>query len=205
TDGWRVWWTRPGNKRPRLFPPTRTFRHRTSGTKRIRATCHKAGHQPPAERCKCGVYAVPNVVDGIARHRSMTAGVWTPRWAGAVPVLAHVTLTNAQHLDEGYGTTPVIRAATATINAMWITAELQTADQAQRLARQLQAGFNVPVAVGFPTYGQADWDQRPAWLSDPRNTDVVLRIMDGIKPPPPDGSPWWPVPGSWAPSRPWWV
>jgi hypothetical protein len=162
--GWRVCYTRPAQKQLVLYSPVFDSRKpavtcRT--TDRIfRAACSLANHDPPAAGCKCGVYAVADVLEGLYRLRAMTANIreddwynsWWPLWpdSGMAPLLAQVTLHRAvEHDDRGTWSilskvkrqisvsTPVLRAESAEITKVFVTPELIGTKAAVKLADRL--------------------------------------------------------------------
>ncbi|WP_326544691.1 hypothetical protein QGN31_06560 [Mycobacterium sp. 2-64] len=164
----------------------------------LRAACWFNDHDAPAPNCSCGLYAVANVVDALYRLCAMTSnirrlvrgGCWPYRPSmGMVPVLAHVTLHQVMDHDDiatapilwhdeadSLATNfPVLRAGSAEIQRMFVTAEPRgtaTSAEAKRgaledavvLAERLTEQFGVPAVAGFPEYTAQDWDARPEWM-----------------------------------------
>lgn len=60
---------------------------------------------------------------------------------------------------------PVIRAASAEIRRVFVTAELIGAEAAIELANRLAASLDVEAVAGFPEFTARDWDTRPDWMS----------------------------------------
>jgi hypothetical protein len=214
--GWRICYTRPAQKQLMLYSPVFDSRKpavtcRT--TDRIfRAACSLHDHDPPAPGCRCGVYAVANVVDGLYRLRAMSRNIvaddwyncWFPLWPdrGMAPILAQVTLHRAvDHDDKGTwsilskvkqqigASTPVIRAASAEIERVFVTAGLIGREAAVELANRLAASLGVEAVAGFPEYSTDDWDTRPDWMrSEPWRSRYFVDAMlpgftrDGYRP-----------------------
>lgn len=182
----------------------------------LRAACWFHGHDAPAPDCTCGLYAVANVVDALYRLRALTSnirrlvrgGCWPYRpHRGMAPVLTRVTLhrvtdhddfatapilwhPEADSLDTNF---PVLRAASAEIQHMFVTAEpmgtaqddetkRRAVSKAVELADRLAEQSGVPVVAGFPQYTAQDWDTRPAWMRDEpwRGEYRVSSVMRGF-------------------------
>lgn len=135
-------------------------------------------HQPPEPDCACGIYAVENVIDALYRLRVITANIATGTTSlfrpthvapGTIPVLAHVHLNRVRWINRGVSwsdlecTSPEMRAATASIEYLYVADELIDSDHARRLARQLNTTLGVAAVVGYPTYTLDDWYQLPDW------------------------------------------
>jgi hypothetical protein len=78
--------------------------------------------------------------------------------------------------------TPVLRAASAEITAVFVTDETHGAEVARQLARRLKWGLGVEATIGYPEYSAEDWDARPEWMRvDPwRSTYHVDEMMAGF-------------------------
>lgn len=195
-----------------------TGRRTTNYTRKrtMSAACWFHSHDAPAPDCTCGLYAVANVIDALYRLRAMTynirrlvrGGCWPHRPnMGMWPVLTHVTLHGVTDHDDmatapilwhpeadSLGTNfPVLRAASAEIQRMFVTAEpMGTAQDAETKRRaasnaalfveRLAEQFGVPAVAGFPKYTAEDWDTRPAWMRDePWRTEYrVDAVMSGL-------------------------
>ncbi|MGH3725007.1 MAG: hypothetical protein ACRDUS_12910 [Mycobacterium sp.] len=226
-SGWRVWYTRPAEERLTLYSPMygtelqgfQPSNCRTN-TRTMRAVCSLLSaredpvtgqriwgrHNPPSPGCRCGIYAVTNVVDAIYRLRAMVANIrrgdiyncWFPLNPdrGMVPVLARVRLRQVvEHNDIGTWSilsqvrrqiktsTPVVRAASAEITRIYITDELAGAKAADSIAQRLAMSFGVETFGGdYPTFSSADWDSRPEWMcTEPWSTlYAVDSILAGV-------------------------
>lgn len=182
----------------------------------LRAACWFHDHNAPAPDCSCGIYAVANVVDALYRLRAMTinirnlakGGCWPYRPSMSMaPVLTEVTLRRVVdhddmatapilwHPDADSLSTnfPVLRAASAEIQRMFVTTEPRgtaTSTEAKHeavknalaLADRLAEQFGVPAVAGFPEYTAHDWDTRPAWMrNEPWCTEYrVNRLLRGL-------------------------
>jgi protein-tyrosine-phosphatase len=142
----------------------------------LRARCSLQDHEPPAPSCTCGIWAVDNIVDALWRVRKLTRGIRRQDLdvlpmrpdPGIAPILTQVALHRAiESLDLGAGVdggVPVLRAASAEVERIFVTDELIGTRRATELANRLAASYGVEAIVGLPKFTQDDWDARPEWM-----------------------------------------
>ena len=188
-QAWRLWYTKTSDAEPRLYSPiSRPDRILVTDSRINRATCKHGCKEPPGRSCGCGFYAVENLVDGLWRLNAMVDSIqnlrdgWFPWFPtpDMVAVLARVNMRRVIRCNDGWRSPgwelPVVRAAEAEIDEVFVADDVTPADRVESLARGLAIKFGVWGSTGAPRYTQRDWDERPEWLRG----NAVSRYMGGV-------------------------